>query len=124
MNITINKNAFFDYGVYRINNDMEIMLFSRYIKTFFDGDGINNIYNICDETLYMINELKKHNFNDNNCLVYVFNISGDEYLYIWDIENDDIYDMDCNDTFNISYDRGIRCILSGLSFPILIGYNL
>ena len=109
MNIQINKSLFWNNRTYTINDDIEILLYSKYLSSW---NG------------YILPDLKQYDFNDDNCLIIVFNVSGDEYLYLWDIETDKIYDMDCNDKFELTYERGIYCIISGLCYRALIGYNL
>lgn len=123
MDIKINKYLF-DNGKYTINNDCHILLFSKYIKTWYNTECIDNLFDISENEINLIKQLKNHNFNDNNCIVLVCNITGDEYLYIWDFANDIIYDLDCNDNFEINNNRGIHCLVCDMCYPVLIGYNI
>lgn len=128
MNITINKSVF-NNGTYTINDDIKILTFHQYLSEWFGElrDDFTNIMNICDDYFDLLHQFREYCLDNDNCIVIVSNISSDEYIYIWKINTNNIYDMGCNEQF-IELDDvnnvGVRCLLSGLCYRVLNGYNL
>lgn len=134
------NHKMFNNGIYKINNEINILLFSHYIPIWFNdawtvdnaiNDNIEriksnvidnvNIGKIIDDENKILYELKKHHFNNNNCLIIELNLSGDEYLILWDIKNHIFYDMDCNDKFvEMDDTRFINCLILGICDDVVI----
>ena len=114
MDYIINFKKFNLHGEYTINNELSILTLYGY-KQIWDTEH-DNIFT---------KTIEKTGIKQNNCLFIQFNNTGDEYLILWDIENNKFYDMDCNDMFVLMNDtRFINCLVQSICDDVIVfNYN-